>query len=93
MFKLNENYDVDQRILKCGYIRYSPSELSTINTPNSQIYNNIPRGDSVNKLLGSVIRLNFDILHTATNNRYKDGDEIRLVNDGPIALFSNYKLQ
>ena len=23
MFKLNENYEVDRRILKCDYIRYS----------------------------------------------------------------------
>ena len=33
------------------------------------------------------------MLHAATNNRYTDGDDIRLVNEGPIALFSNYKLQ
>ena len=93
MFKLNENYEVDRRILKCDYIRYSPSEISTINTPNNQIYINLPRGDSVNSLLGSRLRANFDVLHAATNNRYVDGDDIRLVNEGPVALFSNYKLQ
>ena len=38
MFKLSEKYEIDRRILKCDYIRYSPSEISTINTPNSQIY-------------------------------------------------------
>ena len=32
------------------------------------------------------------MLHAATNNRYVDGNFIRLVNIGPIALFSNYKL-
>ena len=37
MFKLNENYEVDRRILKCDYIRYSPTEVSAINTLNSQI--------------------------------------------------------
>ena len=26
MFKLNENYEVDRKILKCDYIRYSPAE-------------------------------------------------------------------
>ena len=93
MFKLNENYEVDRRILKCDYIRYSPSEISTISTPNSQNYINIPRGDSVNSLLGSVLRINFDVLDAATNNRYIDCDDIRLVNEGPIAFFSNYKLQ
>ena len=93
MFKLYENYEVDRRILKCDYIRYSPSEISTIITPNSQVYNNIPSGGSVNSLLGSLLRLNFDVLHAATNNRCTEGDDIRLANEGPIALFSNYKLQ
>ena len=37
--------------------------------------------------------MNADVLHAATNNRYVDSDDKRLVNEGPIALFSNYKLQ
>ena len=92
MFKLSENYEIDRRILKCDYIRYSPAEISTINTANSQIYINIPREDSVISLLNSYIELNFDVLHVANNNRYVDANNIRLVNLGPIALFSNYKL-
>ena len=92
MFKLNENYEVDRRILKCDYIRYSPAEISTINTANSQIYINIPREDSVISLLNSYLELNFDVLHAVGNNRYGDVNDIRLVNLGPIALFSNYKL-
>ena len=44
-------------------------------------------------MLGSRQRANFDVLHAATNNRYIDSDDIPLVNEGPIALFSNYKLQ
>ena len=92
MFKLSENYDVDRKILKCDYIRYSPAEISTINTANSQIYINIPREDSVISLLNSYLELNFDVLHAVNNNRYEDANDIRLVNLGPIALFSNYKL-
>ena len=92
MFKLSEKYQIDKRIRKCDYIRYSPTEVSTINTPNSQIYNKIPRGDSVIKLKSSPLRLNFDVLHAATSNRYKVGNDIRLVNLEPIALFSFYKL-
>ena len=38
MFKLSENYEIDRRILKCDYNRYSPAEISKINTANSQIY-------------------------------------------------------
>ena len=92
MFKLSENYEVDRRILKCDYIRYSPAEISTINTANSQIYINIPRKDYVISLLNSYLELNFDTLHAENNDRCVDANDIRLVNLGPIALFSNYKL-
>ena len=43
-------------------------------------------------MLNSYLELNFDVLHAATNNRYADGNDMRLVNLGPLALFSNYKL-
>ena len=92
MFKLNENYEVDRRILKCDYIRYSPAETSTINTPNSQIYINIPREDSVISLLNSYLDLNFEIIKKADDSKYANGNDIKLVNLGPIALFSNFKL-
>ena len=92
MFNLCEKYEIDRRILKYDYKRYSPSEISTINTANSQIYINIPREGSLISLLNSYLDLNFDIVHAATKNRYADGKDIRLINLGPIALFSNYKL-
>ena len=92
MFKLYEKYEIDRKILKCAYIRYSPSEICTINTPNSQIYINIAREGSVISLLNSYIEINFDVLKAATSNRYADADDIRLINLGPIALFSTYKL-
>ena len=84
MFKLNEKYEINRYILKCDYIRYSPSEMNTINTANSQVYIYIPREDSVISLLNSYLELNFDVLHAATNNRYVDGNDIRLVNLGSI---------
>ena len=93
MFKLNENYEVDRRILKCDYIRYSPAVTSTISTPNSQIYINIPREDSVISFLNSYLDLNFEVIKKADNSRYANGNDIRLVNLGPIALFSNFKLR
>ena len=92
MFKLNENYEVDRRILKCDYIRYSPAETSTKNTPNSEIYINIPREDSVSSLINSYLDLNFEVIKKADKSRYANGNEIRLVNLGPIALFSKFKL-
>ena len=45
MFKLSEKHQNDRKILNYDYIRYSPSEISSINTANSQIYINIPRED------------------------------------------------
>ena len=92
MFKLSERYQIDRRIQKCDYIRYSPSEISTINTANSQIYVNIPREDSVTSLLNSYLEINFDVLQAARKNRYVDASDIRLVNLRPIVLFSNFKL-
>ena len=92
MFKLIDKYEINRDILKCDYIRYSPSEISTIKTANSQIYINIPREDSVISLLNSYLDLNFDVLHAATNNRYVDNNDMKLINLGPIGLFSNYKL-
>ena len=92
MFKLNENYEVDRRILKCVYIRYSPAETSTIITPNSQIYINIPREDSVISLLNSYLDFSFEVVKRADNSRYGNGNDIRLVKLGPVALFSNFKL-
>ena len=89
MFKLSEKHEVDRRILKCDYIRYSPSELSTTDHANSQMWINIPRQGTVIFLLISYL----DLLHSANpNKRYVDGDDTQIVNLGPIAFFSNYKL-
>ena len=92
MFKLSEKYSVNRDMLKCDFIQYSPSEISTIITTNSQTYINIPREDSVISLLNSYLELKFDVLHAATNNRYVDGNNMRLVNLRPIGLFSNCML-
>ena len=69
MFKLSEKYENDRRIPKGDCIRYSPSGMSTINTPNLQTFKTIPRRESVNCLFGSLLRLNFDVLDKATSNR------------------------
>ena len=69
MFKVSEKYDVNRSILKYDFLRYSPSEVSTINNPNSQIYFIIPRRDSGNGLKGILLRLNADVLHAAAKNR------------------------
>ena len=55
MFELSEKYSINRDILKCDYIRNSPSEISTINTPNSQVCINEPKEDSVISLLNSYL--------------------------------------
>ena len=61
MFKLNEKYEVDQKILKCNFIRHSPNDIGTINTPKTQLYINTSREDSVLILLNSFLGLYFDV--------------------------------
>ena len=63
-----------------------------MNTPISQIYINIPREDSVIFWLKTYLDSIIDETDAATINRYVDSNDRRLVNLGPIALFSNYKL-
>ena len=92
MFKLNEKFEVVRKILKCWYIRYSSSDIYTINTAVSQIFINIPRKASVISLLNSYFDLNFNVLFSATNNRYVNGNELRLVNLDPVVLSSIYEL-
>ena len=43
-------------------------------------------------MLNSYLGLNFGVVHAATNNRYADNIDIKLVNLGAIPLFDNYKL-
>ena len=62
MFKLHEKLEEIRKILKCEYIRYSPAETSTINTPNSQIKINIPTEDSVISLLTSYLDVKFELI-------------------------------
>ena len=67
-----------------------PAQVSTINAPNSQIYIGIPRQDSVLSLLISYLHLNSEVIEKADFRRYAKGNDIRLVNLRPIALFSNF---
>ena len=92
MFRLIEKYQIDRRILKCDYIRYSPSDISTINTANSQIYINISREDSLFSLLNSFVDLTFDVLNATTNRRYANRADIWLIKLAAIALISNFRL-
>ena len=69
---------------------YSPSSLATVNNANSNISISLPREDAYICLQNSYISVEFEVL-TNNNTRYADGDEINLVNFGPVALFSEAK--
>ena len=43
-------------------------------------------------LLNSYLDLNFEVIGKFDNSRYANGDDIKLVNLGPIASFSKFKL-
>ena len=89
---LNENYEIDRRIVKCDYIRYIPAETSTIKTPNIQIYFDIPTEGSVISLVKCYLEIKFEVIKKTDNSRYANSNDRRLVNLGPIASFSDFKL-
>ena len=92
MFKLNENYELDRKILKCDNIRYSTTETSTLKTPNSQLYVNKSREHSVVSVLNSYLDLNFEVIRTTDISRYANGNDIQLVNRGLIVSLSVFNL-
>ena len=63
-----------------------------MNTPNSQIYINKLKEDGVIFILNSYLDLNFETIKKTDISRNANGNVIRLVNLGPIALFSNFIL-
>ena len=82
---------MDKPIHKIDFIKYSPSSLATINNNNSNISIIFPREDAYICLQNSYISLEFEVLKN-DDTRYADGDQISLVNFGPVALFSEVKL-
>ena len=82
---------MDKHIHKIDFIKYSPSSLATINNNNSNISIIFPREDAYICLQNSYISLEFEVLKN-DDTRYADGDQISLVNFGPVASFSEAKL-
>ena len=82
---------MDKPIHKIDFIKYSPSSLATINNNNSNISIIFPREDAYICLQNSYISLEFEVLKN-DDTRNADGNQISLVNFGPVALFSEAKL-
>ena len=62
MFKLNEIYELDRRLLKCDFERFSPSETCITITRNSQMYMNLPREITGISLLNSYLEFIFEVI-------------------------------
>ena len=92
LFSLKNEYDLSRPIHKMDFIRYSPGSLATANDNNTNIKISFPREDAYISLQNSYISLEFEVLKN-DNTRYADGDAIGLVNFGPVALFSEAKLE
>ena len=91
MFSLKNKYTLEKPNHKIDFIKYSPSSLATINNTNSNTTISFPREDAYICLQNSFISLEFEVLKN-NDSRYTNGDEIGLVNFGPISLFSEAKL-
>ena len=91
MFSLKNKYTLEKPINKIDFIKYNPSKLATVNNANSNVSISLAREDAYICLQNSFISLEFEVLKN-NKTRYTNGDEISLVNFGPISLFSEAKL-
>ena len=91
MFSSKSEYTLKKPIHKIDFIKYSPSSLATVNNANSNISVSLPREDAYICLQHSFISVEFEVPKN-DDTRFNDGNEISLVNFGPVALFSEAKL-
>ena len=90
-FNLKNTKTLSRELYKSDFYRYIPNSLATVNNNNSNISIHIPREDTYISLQISYILIDFEVTHD-DNTRNIDGNEISLVNLGPIALFSEAKI-
>ena len=92
MFKLNENYEIGRRSIKCDKISSFSAETSTVNTTISQICINIRREASIILLTNTSLDLNVEVNKKADFSRFADDFDTKLVILRPITSFSKNKL-
>ena len=63
-----------------------------ITASSQQIYEKIPREDSVISLFKKDLDSNFEVNHATTKNRYADSKDMTLDNLVSIAFFKKYNL-
>ena len=87
MFSLQSKDVLEKPIQKIDFTKYNASSLATITIIISIFSISLPREDAYKCLQNSYLSLEFEVLKN-DNTRHNDGDEISLVNFGPVALFS-----
>ena len=93
MFNISQKHAVERLFLKSDCFMYTLLTLNLVNGEIYQIFIDIPRKDSAISLKDSSPELDFKVTHIAgAHARYVDGDHMRLINLGPIALFIKYRL-
>ena len=90
LFSLKNKHALEIPFHKGDSIEYSPSNLATINYINSNNSISFSREDAYIRLQNSYISLDFEVKND--NTRYADGDQISLVNFGPVASFIEAQL-
>ena len=91
IFSLKNKYALDKPIQKSDISKYSPISLATINENNPNFSISLPREDAYISLQNSYLSVDFEVLRQ-DDTRYANGDQISLINFGPVALFSEAKL-
>ena len=84
MFSLKSKYILEKPIRKIDFVNYSVSSLATVNNANSNISISLPKEDAYICLQHSFISVEFEVPKN-DDTRFNDGDEISLVNFGPVA--------
>ena len=93
MFNITRKLTVDRLISEYVCNRYTPPSLNLVIEEKIQIFIDIPREDSVIPLKVNYLDIYGNLNLTAgADNRFLDGDNIRLVNQAPLALFNKYRL-
>ena len=85
MFSLKEKYTLDKPNNEIDFINYSLISLATINYNTSNISISFPREDSYFRSQNPYLSNKSEVLKY-DDTRYADGDEIALVNFGPVAV-------
>jgi hypothetical protein len=92
MFMIDRTEQLDRSIIKKDFIRYAPSTLTQINSPNAIIRIDVPREDTIINLDDSYLELELQVVKNADDTVYADNDAVSLVNFGHVGIFTEMTL-